>query len=354
MSKLSEAKEAYTFDDFVLVPNYSDIKSRKIPETNFVNSKYAQRLPIIASPMNTITEEAMIDAMLNIGAQAVLHRYLSIENQIEKCKLVDKTYFVNGKAEFFVAIGATGDYFERAQALFEIGINKFCIDVANGYSQTCVDAIKKIKNSFDCLLMAGNVCDYDAALKLAQEGADLIRVGIGPSSVCSTRVITGHGIPQLSAIEECAKVKDIFPNIIIVADGGIRGSGDLVKAIAIGADLCMLGTLLSATNETPGEVFLENGKNYKMFNGMASLEGRNSWFGSEKSSFVPEGVSSKSEYKNKSVKDVVEELISGLKVGMSYAGAYTLNQLKQKAQWRKITLSGAVEGTPYAKKKEKI
>ena len=727
MSKLDQAPEAYTFDDFVLVPQFSTLKSRKEPDVSYNAPRYSQPLPVFSSPMNTITETSMVRAMLELGAGAVIHRYLSIPQQTGLCRDL-------GPGEYFVAVGATGDYLERAVELSGCGVNRFCVDVANGHSQVCVDAVRTLKQRFPgCLVMSGDVCTYEGVVALAQAGTDLVRVGIGcgcfaagtrvlmadgtykdiqdikihdqvitqsgkstqvvgvqysglrevikyktnhfytesyatpdhkhfvgdysstkdiqkcvmrevldqndafgntkfkwkrldetnnccmllprevcfdqmpdnfevkltdfvlarrgmdgfkdmdtvltpnydlgyifgtflgdgcsqytrcrrksgnmnvsastfwyfgkdeqdvvdklskalkdtfdvnvkiksrdnminvvcrnnfisrmfqefgkrdhkhlplrywcknevfvsglydglidsdgsccldgrvafnntskelmeqfmilsylkngyfPSmksgvasvgglkganltgcktpyvartvkhkewcltknyqinrinsqeqiglilptydiqvedesssfiannsivhnSMCSTRLVTGHGVPQLSALEDCARAKDLYPDVALIADGGIKRSGDVVKALAIGADFVMLGSLLSGTLETPGNIIEEQGKRYKYYAGMASELGRSSWFEANKTSFVPEGVSTKVPYTAKSAKDVVEELMGGLRVGMSYSDAHNLAELRSKAQWRRITSFGWVEGTPHGKK----
>jgi len=347
MNRLKDAQDTFTFDDFVLVPKFSTIRSRKEPDISFKNEKYSQAVPIISSPMNTISEENMVMAMNNVGANAVIHRYMDINTQIEKSKhLMEKGY-----SDFFVAIGASGDYWERAQKLYEIGIKRFCVDVANGHSQICVDAVKKLKDHLSgILIMAGNVCSLDGTLILAEAGTDLMRVGIGCGAMCTTRLVTGHGVPQLSTLEECSKAKETYNNLIIIADGGIKRSGDIVKALAIGADLIMLGSLLSGTVETPGNVIEENGKRYKYYAGMASEFARSGWFETSKTSWVPEGVSTKVSYMGKSAETVVDELMGGLKVGLSYSDAKNIQELRNNAQWRRITSFGYLEGTPHGKK----
>jgi IMP dehydrogenase len=343
MSKLKEAAEAYTFDDFTLIPNFSTIKSRKEPDVSFKNSTYSQALPIFSSPMNTVTEGKMVTAMLEVGANAVVHRYLSIEDQVKLCKSLSSS-------GYFVAVGATGDFLERTQELYRVGIRRICVDVANGHSQVSVDAVRELKRSMSGLtVMAGDVCSCNGVLMLAEAGADLVRVGIGPGSMCSTRMVTGHGVPQLSALEDCARAKNRY-DVALISDGGIKKSGDLVKALAIGADFVMIGSLLAGTYETPGNIIEENGRTYKYYAGMASELGRSGWFETSKTSYVPEGVSTKVPYSGKSAKRVVEELIGGLKVGMSYSDAHNAQELREKAQWSRVTSFGYIEGTPHGKK----
>jgi IMP dehydrogenase len=354
-------EEAVTFDDVTMVPNYSAIKSRKEPSVEndfsydirdgFVSIGFKLNIPIIASPMNTVCEHQMAKTMLGIGGDGVIHRYMSIEKQLEQvlsCKL-----YSNSSDMPFFAIGATGDYFERAVELYKAGINKFCIDVANGDSEVSVQAVEKIKKSFDCILMAGNVCTVDGYMRLAARGADMIRVGIGSGAMCKTRVVSGHGVPQLTALMWAAQAKKNYPRSIIVSDGGIRNSGDMVKALAI-ADCVMLGSLLAGTTEAPGQVIKEDGEEYKLYAGMASETGRSlsSWFDRDKTAYVPEGESIRLKCKG-SVVNVVNDLISSVKVGMSYAGALNLKELKEKSVFIRVTNNGSVEGQPQMHREKK-
>ena len=198
--------------------------------------------------------------------------------------------------------------------------------------------------------MAGNVCTYQGARDLAEAGADSIRIGVGPGSVCTTRLVTGHGVPQLTAIEDCARLKTTHPDVALIADGGIRTSGDIVKALAIGADCVMIGSLLAGTKESPGEYIEENGRLFKYYHGMASQEGRGRFFARAKSGLPSEGVSTKVPYVGRSTTKVIEGLCGSVKVGLSYAGAASIKELQEKAQWCRITLAGHTEGTPHGKR----
>jgi IMP dehydrogenase len=349
MNNLQYITTGLTFDDVVLVPQYSEIKSRKDPKINSKVGSIELEIPIIASPMNTVTEWEMMVALSNLGGSSVLHRYSSVEQQ---CSQLLKVKLTNAK-NFFVAVGATGDYLDRAKMIYNtLGIRNFCVDIANGYSKFCVDAVSSlVKENF--IVMAGNVCTYGGAVMLADAGADSIRVGIGNGSMCITRQVTGHGVPQLTALESCCRIKEKFRNVGIIADGGMRNSGDGVKALAIGADALMFGNLLAATDESPGSiVWTSKDSGYKQYAGMASEEGRElgSWFDRTKTSFVPEGESTKITYKGPT-KDIVERFVGGLKVGLSYSGASDLAQLRDVAQWMKVTSAGYHEGTAHGVKK---
>ena len=325
MNKLQNAIVAYTFDDFTLIPQYSTIKSRKDPDVSTMISEVKYEIPIIASPMNTICEEEMLVTMGQLKGIGVIHRYMTIEQQVAMCEAAITRIAASGISVdpfqyVYAAIGATGDYIERAQELFRLGVKNFCIDVANGHNIHSIEAVQQIKRLMPhSKVMSGNVCSYDGAGKLAESGADSIRVGVGGGAVCKTRLVTGHGIPQLTALEECSKLKYRFPNVALISDGGIRYAGDIVKAIAIGADAVMIGSLLAGTSETPGEFIEEDDRLYKYYNGMASTEGREKWFDKSKVGLVPEGVSKKVPYLGRSAKHIIEGLCQSLKVGLSYS-----------------------------------
>lgn len=353
--KLRDAPETYSFDDFCLVPGYSSIKSRKEPDVSTIIAGFNYKIPIFASPMNSICELDMATAMFNVGGGAVIHRYMPIEKQVEiQNTIASRTYVADFSVDPFpyFAVGAAGDFMERAQTLYNVGVRKFCVDVANGHSTTVLAAVESLKRAFSNIyLMAGNVCTFDGARNLAFFGADSIRVGIGNGSACKTRLVTGHGVPQLSALEDCYRVKETFPNVALLSDGGVRTSGDCIKALCF-ADAVMMGRLLAGTDETPGAVYPihKNGEKpnfVKKYAGMASKEGRefNGWFSEENSSFVPEGISTEVPYQGPVAK-VIENLVGGIKTGMSLSNARTLEELRQNAKWARVTNAGFSEGLP--------
>jgi len=364
MSKLEDAPQAFTFDDFVLIPNHSTVQSRKDPDVAIDMPGMQLDIPIISAPMNTVTEEEMLVTMALLGGAGVLHRFMSVERQLEIinsafCNL--SSDIKDPMSKMYVAIGANGDFKERAGILYDSWVKNFCIDVANGHSEYCITAVNEIRELFpDSNIMAGNVCSYQGAYNLAEAGVNSIRLGVGPGSVCTTRQVTGHGLPQLSAIEDCGQLKKeskrywgddqflkAFPNVTLIADGGIRRSGDIVKSLAIGADMVMIGSLLAGTRESPGEIIEEGDRLYKYYSGMASSEARGKWFDRAKSGFVPEGISTKIPYTGKTVGKVIGNLIGGLKTGMSYSGAHDLRELKEVAKWARVTVAGVTEGTPH-------
>jgi len=355
MSKLNQAPESFTFDDFTLELLYSTVSSRKDPDISLSSGKVMMNIPVYSSPMNTVTESAMIKTMLEVGGAAVLHRYMSIQDQIdivnEIHNLDDLSFGYQHMDRVFVSVGSK-DITERVNRLIEAGVRSFCVDVANGHAQGCIDAVKTIRAKGDNLtIMAGNVCSYDGAIRLADVGTDIVRVGVGGGSVCTTRVVTGHGVPQLTAIEECSKVKDKYSDLVILADGGIRGSGDIVKALAIGADAVMLGSLLAGTDSTPGETHRDpdTGATYKYYHGMASTKGRGTWFNTSKTNYVPEGESTRMPCKG-DTKEIVDNLMGGLRTGMSMSGALNLRELRERAVWRRVSSSSVIEATPHGKR----
>lgn len=336
---------AFTYDDLMLVPQHSEIKSRAEPDLTSSTGTTTLKIPVFSSPMNTVTELEMLAAMPTAGGAAVLHRYMSIERQVYMVSALEAP----ADASVWVSVGIN-DIVERVTALRNVGAHRFCVDVANGYNTNCINAVRTIKDICpDAIIMAGNVCNAGGALRLAEAGADLVRVGIGPGAVCSTRTVTGHGVPQLTAIHECSEALD-GTDCGIVADGGIRSSGDIVKSLAMGADFVMLGSLLAGTSATPGELLTdaETKTPYKYYSGMASEAGRakDGWFDRSKTSYVPEGESTRVFFKG-DTNDVLERLMGGVRSGMSYSGARTISELRSRAQWRQVTSAGAFEGTPH-------
>lgn len=350
------SEEALTFDDVSLVPNYSTIKSRKEPDTNVqsTNRHFTESLnltiPIISAPMNSIFSEKMLRALSKIGATSVTHRYIKLKDVGDSFSRILNACTTSENLPFF-SVGATGDYMERVDILFKEGARKFCIDVANGFTEVSLRACQELKDKYpDTLLMAGNICTGDGYKALIKSGADLVRVGIGSGGVCKTRVVTGFGVPQITALREVRNMKAELSldnnQGLIVADGGLRTSGDIVKALCF-ADCVMLGSLLSGTDEAPGEVFRDsNGNKYKTYMGMASEEGRSLFFDDEKSNYVAEGVSVQVKCKGP-VESIVNNLVGGLKSGMSYCDAHSLKELREKAHFVRVTNNGFIEGTPH-------
>ena len=334
-------KEALSFDDVLLVPQYSDIYSRKeIKIKQNLRNVGDFDLPIIASPMDTITESRMSRAMSKAGGTSVIHRYNTIEEQTSIARDV-----VSYGSTVGAAIGVGDDFLERAVSLANVGVGFLCIDVAHGHHLKVRTALKALRDVFsDSIhIMAGNVATLEAFNDLSDWGADSIRIGIGGGSICSTRIQTGHGMPTLQSIMDCAKSDR---DTALIADGGIRTSGDIVKALAAGADFVMLGSLLAGTDETPGSVIHTKNGREKVYRGMASKEAQRSWRNRVSSI---EGVSHTVPLKGP-VKEVLEELKVGIASGISYSGAHDIGSLQSVAQFVQQTSSGQVESSTHIKR----
>lgn len=322
--------ETYSFDDVLLLPQKSDINSRAEVDlaSNIGNATYT--LPIVSSPMDTVTESRMGIAMSEAGGLGIVHRYCSMEDQ---CNMM-----VPGIVTA-AAVGVSGDFKERVTKLKEAGMKTVCVDVAHGHHSMTESALKWLKDSFaeDLSVIAGNVATPDGFKDLSDWGADAVRVGIGGGSICSTRIQTGHGMPTFHSVLGC-KFADADAKII--ADGGIKTAGDIVKALAAGADFVMLGSMLAGTDEAPGDVFVSSdNKKYKVYRGMASVEAQVAWRGEARSL---EGVSTTIPYKG-SVWDILMNLAQNVRSGLSYSGARTIPEFQAKAHFIRQTNSSIVE-----------
>ena len=319
-------KQTYSFDDVLLVPQHSDIESRKdiCIASNLGDMRFV--LPVVSSPMDTISDTKMMLEMQNQGGLAILHRYNTIEAQAEKVLYVSE---VGRAKKIAAAIGMSGDYEERAKALVDAGATILCVDVAHGHHEMmrwCLDSLKQTYAE-DIHIMAGNVATLEAFEALSEWGADSIRVGIGGGSICSTRIVTGHGVPTLQSVMDCARTTYSTP---IVADGGIKTTGDMVKALAAGADFVMIGSMLAGTDETPGDVLIKNnGEKYKEYRGMASKEAQRDWRGK---SSTPEGVATIVPYKGP-VRYILDDLDGGIRSGLSYTGSRNIRELQAKSHF---------------------
>lgn len=322
-------QKALTYDDVLLIPQYSDIVSRKeVSLKSWLDQDrgLSFELPIIASPMDTISEIGMAILMARMGGLAVVHRYNTVERQLE----IAETIFENVASEKVgFAIGITGDYIERAKKLVSLGAKILCVDVAHGDHVLMKTALGELRNAIGetTHIMAGNVATLEGFDRLASWGANSIRVGIGGGSICSTRIQTGHGIPNLTSLLDCAKTEY---NVAIIADGGIKNSGDIVKALGAGSDFGMVGSLLAGTDETPGKIFITpEGEKRKVYRGMASKDAQVDWRGKASSL---EGISTSVLYKG-SAKEIIEQLDNGIRSGFSYSGCRTITEFWAKAKF---------------------
>ena len=330
-------KQAVTYDDMLLVPQYSDITSRNQVDISSYMGHREFTLPVIASPMDTVSEEQMAITMNSVGGIAVLHRYNTISQQQKMAhKVVNQTDWAGQVA---AAIGVTGDYLERAEALIATGVDVLCVDVAHGHHTLMKKALTTLRQEYGnhIYIMAGNVCTLEGINDLADWGANAVRCNIGGGSICSTRLVTGHGLPGLQTIFDCARTDR---DVAIIADGGIKSSGDIVKALAAGADFVMCGSLLAGTTESPGRVLnLPDNSRVKEYRGMASKDAQMNW---RNKTSTPEGVASYIPYKG-SVRLILEDLKGGIKSGLSYSGARNLDELRNKAKWALQTSAGTTE-----------
>lgn len=335
---MNRIKECLSYDDVLLAPQYSNIRSRDDVDISSHLGNVKINLPLIASPMDTISEHMMAVKMSNCGAAAVVHRYNTIDEQVQQVKIA-RNLSNDPDPLIGAAIGITGDYLERAIALKEANISFICLDVAHGHHIIMKEALEQMRKKFNSYLhiMAGNIATLQGVNDLADWGADSVRCNIGGGSICSTRIQTGHGIAGFQTILDCAKTNR---NIQIIADGGIKNSGDIVKALAAGAHAVMCGSLFAGTDETPGQIFEEaDGTHWKTYRGMASKEAQVRWRG-RYSSF--EGVSARVPYRG-AVQGILTDLEQGIRSGFSYSGAHTLQELQQKAMFVKQTSSGLSE-----------
>lgn len=466
-------EEALTFDDVLLIPQYSEVLPSEVNVKTRLVADIWINIPLVSAAMDTVTEAALAKALAREGGVGVIHRNMSIEEQahqvslvkraengviydpitigpdetveqalklmsmykigglpvvgadmkllglvtnrdirfesnlskpvkelmtprsklivarpsitleeakqilhkhrIEKLPLVDDGDKLAGiitikdimsviehpfaarddKGRLIVgaAVGTGEDVLKRVQALRDAQVDFIVVDTAHGHSKKVIETVKKLKQSFPKLLViAGNVATAEGVKALAEAGADGVKVGVGPGSICTTRVVAGVGVPQFTAIVECSKVAREY-GITLIADGGIRYSGDIVKALAAGADSVMIGSIFAGTEEAPGETILYQGRKYKAYRGMGSESAMKKgsadrYFQSENAKLVPEGVEGMVPYKG-TVKDVVHQLVGGLKAGMGYVGAKDLLELRQKAKFIKVTLAGLRESHPH-------
>lgn len=355
--------EGLTFDDVLLVPNYSEVTPDVVNISSFLTPSIRLNVPFISSPMDTITEALMAIEMAKNGAVGVVHKNMSIDrqkNEIELVKSVNVSISEyplasrNIKDKLIVggAIGVGSDSLTRAGALLSAGADFLVVDSAHGHSLNVLNTVTKVKTSWpSCQLIAGNVVTYEGAKAILEAGADTVKVGIGAGSICTTRIVAGVGVPQLTAVQNCVRAARQMKRCLI-SDGGLKFSGDVVKALAVGADTVMCGSMFAGCDECPGEVVvLTDGRKCKSYRGMGSQEAMQA--GSADRYFqkgaqiqgrklVPEGVAGRVSCKG-GVGDVLYQLAGGLRAGMGYLGAATVTELPRRAQFVKISNAGLRE-----------
>ncbi len=361
--KLEKIRLGLTYDDLLLIPQESNVLPKETKIDTYLTKRIHLNIPILSAAMDTVSEHEMGIALARLGGLAIIHKNLSIEDQTKEVSLVKEAdakgypnavLDKNGRLLSGAAISVSENMLERVSALLKAGVDVLVLDSAHGHSKNIINAVKTIRKLYpEINLIAGNIVTKEAAAALIDAGVDAVKVGIGPGSICTTRVIAGVGCPQATAVDEVAtycKNKGIG----VIADGGLKYSGDIVKALALGANAVMLGSMLAGCDETPGEIIESNGKKYKSYVGMGSLAAMSRgsadrYFqdkNTEQNKLVPEGIEGITSYKGK-VSDVIYQLLGGLHSGLGYCGAHNLNELKEKAVFIQVTNNGLIEGHPH-------
>lgn len=358
---------ALTFDDVLLRPGYSDFDRKDIKLTSKLSRNITLEAPLVGAPMDTVTESQLAIALARLGGIGFIHRNLAIEDQMKEVRKVKQEGLLVG-----AAVGSSAGYEKRVQSLMEAGVDVLLVDSAHGYAKKVIAATRYIKDNFDLDVIAGNVATAEGAEALIEAGADGLRVGMGPGAICTTRIISGMGVPQLTALLETARIAHQH-NVPVIADGGITRSGDIVKALAAGASTVMLGRLLAATEESPGDVtklkpqqvpsrfqnILDGSSAYafKAYRGMGSIgamkEGlkvssEDEFHGKDYQGdvLVAEGVEGLVPCSG-TVKDLVDQLLGGVYSGMYYIGAQTIVELWGTASFMRITQASLTESHPH-------
>ena len=357
-------REGYTFDDLLLVPAYSEVVPANVDLTITLSEKIKLFIPVTSAAMDTVTESRLATKLACLGGLGFIHKNMSIQQQADMIKTVKETVIdrdftnpavdENNQLLVGAAIGVNQDAINRVQALVEAGVDVIAVDSAHGHSKGVLQTIALIREHYPTLdIVGGNIVTASAARDLIQAGANILKVGVGPGSICTTRVVSGVGVPQISAIMDVSEVAKEH-DVTLIADGGIKQSGDIVKALAAGADVIMLGNLFAGCEETPNEVFELNGKKVKSYVGMGSLEAMKKGSSDryfqggvkELSKLVPEGIEGIVAYKG-TLDHVVYQMMGGLRSGMGYCGCKDIKELHVNAQFIKISGSGLIESHPH-------
>ena len=350
----------YSYDDVLLVPKYSNIVPKDIDVSTFLTKNIELKIPIITSPMDTVTESKMAIEIAQLGGIGIIHKNMSLKDQIINIKEVKNTTPQKGATlglDKKLCVGISISHLtsdEDIEKLINAGVDVLVIDSAHGHSKNIINKVKYVKSNFDIPLIVGNIATTEAAKELANLKVDAVRVGIGPGAICTTRIVTGIGVPQLSAIMDVKKGL-VGSDVKLIADGGIKNSGDIVKALAGGADTVMIGSVASGTDETPGDKIWIDDIAYKQYRGMGSIaamkKGSNIRYGQEDISdpekLVPEGVEGLVLFKG-NIKDIIYQYVGGLKSGLGYSGAKNIHELHEKSEFVEISNSGLNESHPHS------
>lgn len=361
--KLENIPVGLTYDDLLLIPQKSEVVPAEVSTKTYLTPTIRLNVPIVSAAMDTVTEHAMAIALARVGGIGMIHKNMSIERQAEEVALVKQAGAEgfqnaakdgNGRLLCGAAVGVGANTMERVSALLRSGVDVITVDSAHGHSANILKVVAQIRVQYpDLPLIAGNIVTKEAAEDLIRAGANAVKVGIGPGSICTTRVVSGVGMPQASAVDEVASYCK-GKGVCVIADGGLKYSGDIVKALALGADTVMLGSLLAGCLESPGEVKEVNGKKFKTYVGMGSLAAMKR--GSADRYFqktttaveklVPEGIEARVAYSG-TVEENVYQLVGGLRSGMGYCGAKDLMALWENAHFVRITNAGLRESHPH-------
>ncbi|NTU72990.1 IMP dehydrogenase [Candidatus Roizmanbacteria bacterium] len=362
-------QEGLTFDDVLLVPGYSDFSRGDISLETKLTRNISLKLPFISSPMDTVTEHKLAIALATRGGIGIIHRNLTIETQADEVKKVKEAGFLVG-----AAIGASTGFEDRAAALVKAGADVILVDSAHGYAKSIIEAIKYVKATYpEVDVIGGSIATYDGAKALIDAGADGLRIGMGPGAICTTRIISGMGVPQITAVMEACRAADEH-GVPVIADGGIKYSGDMVKALAAGASTVMMGSYFASCIEAPGDVFelhhnqvparfqsvfKDTTKTYtfKSYRGMGSvgamqkgaeIKSEDEFHGKDYKDrvMVAEGVEGLVPVKG-AVKSLIEQAVGGIKSGMYYVGAKSVPELHEKGKFMKITQASLIESHPH-------
>ena len=359
------AKEGFTFDDVLLIPAESHVLPNEVDLSTQLAPNLKLNVPFLSASMDTVTETKMATTMARNGGLGGIHKNMSADDQAKMVAAVkaienDASQYPNAAVDannhllVAAAVGVTSDTFDRASALLNAGADAIIIDTAHGHSAGVLRKVAEIRHQLpDATLIAGNVATGEGTRALFEAGVDVVKVGIGPGSICTTRVVAGVGVPQLTAIYDAAQVAREFGKPII-ADGGMKYSGDIVKALAAGGNAVMFGSMFSGTDEAPGDIIEDGGKKYKTYRGMGSLASMSHGSAdryfqggvNEANKLVPEGIEARVEYKG-SVNDIIFQMVGGLRSGMGYTGSATIQDLIDNAQFVRISNAGLIESHPH-------
>lgn len=352
--------EGLTFDDVLLVPQYADVLPAEVSLKTKLTDTIELNLPLMSAGMDTVSEADLAAALALEGGIGIIHKSMTAAQQAEMVSFVKEAdakdspnaaLDAEGRPLCGAAIGVTPDVLERVAALRDVGVDVVAVDSAHGHSVNVIKTVERVKQNYPGLqVIAGNIATAEAAKDLISAGADCLKVGMGPGAICTTRIVAGIGVPQITAVMQCAE-EAARSGVRVIADGGIKYSGDIVKAIAAGASVVMIGSLFAGADESPGQLIEYHGKKFKAYRGMGSTSamqrgGGDRYFQSGSKKFVPEGVEGLVPYRG-SLSDIVYQMAGGLRAGMGYCGAHDIEQLRLNGRFVKITGAGLSESHPH-------